>query len=100
MLGGSMDYTSSYRGKVRALHEDYDDGNFVRVEVEELSPPKRKGKKGMAMSVAETRSHTLPKAQAAHFAIGDKVTCTATIAKNGGPRKLTRKGKNPGKDGY
>lgn len=84
-----MEHSSKVRGKVKGLHEDYDDKSNVAIEVE--LPPKRpsapKGKKGKkgekdAPMLAEYRPTTrccIPREQAADFAIGDPVEIETVV---------------------
>lgn len=86
------DYSATYRGTVKAMHEDYDDTKLVRLEIAPTNMPKPKRKKGepqAASNYVPTRSETISKDMAAHLTIGDTVECVTTIKK---VRRMKRKG--------
>jgi hypothetical protein len=93
-----MDYSSTYRGVVKGIHEDYDDKTKVRIEIELPKKPAPKPKKGEPPTSAysPTRSETVSSEMAAGLKIGDTVECKTTLTK---VRRVTRKAGNPGNPG-
>lgn len=88
-------HTSTYRGTVKGIHEDYDDKDLVRLEIELPKPPakKVKGNGNPPALSAPSRSETVSRAMASHLSIGDRIECVTTVSK---VRRATRKGKQAG----
>ncbi len=83
----SDSHEMKYSGKVKGIHEDYEDPNLVRLDVEPGNHPKRKKKKSGEIAWRETRSETVSAEMARNLSIDDRVEVVTIVRK---PAKRSR----------
>lgn len=74
-------HESKYRGVIKGIHEDYEDKNLGRLEIEPTNHPKRKTKKGEAALPEMTRSETVSMEMARAVKMGDEIDVVTTVTK-------------------
>lgn len=70
--------STSFKGKVTEMREDWDDKSKTRITVEE---PSRSATRGEVAPPSLSQSVVLPKGEAEAFAVGDAVKVTISIGK-------------------